>query len=224
VTAVRAWVPAIAVALIAGCATTVALDSTDRRYVQGLESYRAGRCSGTKDSLFDFYRSEAIVHSDRSVHLGVPRPELDPPTSVLKERARATLEAAWASTDRSGKLRTAFINEMDHAYRLESASVSLDLREAKQLGPSLPGDEMAVYDLNVPAGNHVLHLIARIRADVKGVGLFLIVSKGAQSLTVKAGESVRVLMRTYLTSTELRAFPPERVAFDFVVTPTSAKP
>lgn len=243
----------IACALAGGCATTVSLDAKDRVYVRGLESFRDGRCAEALESLTAFERSscsgpqpesgcqraawtkvqcdlkdgrpgQAIVDARSDELLGPPRPELDPTVSALRERARAALDEAWASADHSGKLAVTFGDDTTGAYLLSSIAVSLDLRPT--VYPSLPAghDEAPVFDTDIPPGNHVLVVAVRFAADLKR-GRYTTTKKAAQTFTVKAHESVRIKLRTYLREDgpPLAIFP-DLLAVDFQATPESAKP
>ncbi len=234
------------------CAATVALDARDRTYVRGLESFRDGRCADARESLTTFERSactraepqsgcqraawtkvlcdlkedrpgQAIVDAQGDEHLGPPRPELVPSLGALREQARAALDASWASADHSGKLTVTFADETTAPYRLTSIAASLDLRSG--LHPSLPGrkDEAPVFDVDIPPGNHVLFLVAQFSAELKR-GRYDMTVRSAQTFSVKAHEPVRIKVRTYLWEAPPLASAPDRIAFDFQVTPDSAKP
>jgi hypothetical protein len=238
---------------VSSCAATVALDAKDRVYVRGLESFRDGRCAEAHETLTAFERSScsgpqpesgcqraawtkilcdlkegrpgrAIVDARSDELLGPPRPELDPSVSELRARARAALDGAWASADHSGKLAVTFGDDTTGAYQLSSIAVSLDLRPGSYPGSPAGHDEVPVFDTDIPPGNHVLVLAVRFTADLKR-GRYTTAAKSAQTFTVKAGESVRIKMRTYLRNDgpPLAGFP-DLLALDFQVTPESAKP
>ena len=191
------------------CGTTAALDAKDRTYVRGLESFRDGRCAEARESLTTFERSsctsaqphsgcqraawtkvlcdlkegkpgQAIVDAQGDEHLGAPRPELDPPLSMLRQQARAALDDAWASADHSGKLAVTFSDETTGPYRLTSIAASLDLRPG--VHPSVPGrnDETSVFDTDIPPGNHVLVVVAEFTAELKR-GRYTMTAKSAQT-------------------------------------------
>jgi hypothetical protein len=239
---------AIAAAALAGCATTAALDSRNADYRRGVESYAAGNCEEALAKLEAFIETscsgeqpvagcqraswtrmlcylrddrpgDAVLSYDVPA-AGSPRPELDPPTKTLLERAESKLDAMWASSDRSAKLTVDFRNDLTMPVRLDAIGASLDTRPTPvlSLDASLPS-----FSMDIPAGNHVLTFAVKLSGAMKG-GHYEIATKSAQAFSTRSGEPVRVTVKMYERESAPLASADQRIALDFVVKRASVAP
>jgi hypothetical protein len=245
-----------ALAVLAGCAAPLALDATDGVYALGHRSFDAGRCAEARETLTAFMRSScmqvepasgcqraawmkmqcalkddhpALAMVDAAAPgAGPPRPELEPSTEALRQKARAILDARWETQQRPAKLDVALFNELPKAYRLVSVDLTLDGR----LTPPLPVAEPFVepfvevlaFVMDVPAGDHVLSMTAVVEFGNRVSGQYRMVMKSSQAVAVREGERAHIVAKTQARkNAPPLALPPERIAEDFVVTPETAR-